>query len=479
MNYSVVIYILGWIMEIEAAFLALPGIVSAIYGEKGGFAFLWVALGSAVAGSAIILRKPKNMRFYLREGFVTVALSWILMSVIGCLPFVINGDIPHFADALFEMISGFTTTGATVVSDVEGLTKGSLFWRSFSHWIGGMGVLVFLLAIVPMAGGSHMNLMKAESPGPSVGKLVPKVRQTAKYLYIIYFTLTMIEVIFLLFGGMNLFEALTTSFGTAGTGGFAIWNDGFVSVSPYNQWVVTIFMLLFGVNFGFYFLILTGKLRDALKFEEVRIYFIIVIAAAVFIFINLRHFALYAPAEGIRQAFFQVASIITTTGFATADYLLWPPLLGLILFLLLFVGASAGSTAGGMKVVRVYLLFKNSFVELKRIIHPNGIINVKYNNKSVHPNIMTGIMAFAILFMIVFTIGSLIMTIFTEDIITACSAVVSSMSNVGPGFGSVGPMFSYAHLNDFAKLFLAFLMLVGRLEIFTVMVLFTKAFWRK
>ena len=297
MNYSVVIYILGWIMEIEAAFLALPGIVSAIYGEKGGFAFLWVALGSAVAGSAIILRKPKNMRFYLREGFVTVALSWILMSVIGCLPFVINGDIPHFADALFEMISGFTTTGATVVSDVEGLTKGSLFWRSFSHWIGGMGVLVFLLAIVPMAGGSHMNLMKAESPGPSVGKLVPKVRQTAKYLYIIYFALTMIEVIFLLFGGMNLFEALTTSFGTAGTGGFAIWNDGFVSVSPYNQWVVTIFMLLFGVNFGFYFLILTGKLRDALKFEEVRIYFIIVIAAAVFIFINLRHFALYAPAS--------------------------------------------------------------------------------------------------------------------------------------------------------------------------------------
>ena len=319
MNYSVVIYILGWIMEIEAAFLTLPGIVSAIYGEKGGFAFLWVALGSAVAGSVIILHRPKNMRFYLREGFVTVALSWILMSVIGCLPFVINGDIPHFADALFEMISGFTTTGATVVSDVEGLTKGSLFWRSFSHWIGGMGVLVFLLAIVPMAGGSHMNLMKAESPGPSVGKLVPKVRQTAKYLYIIYFALTVIEVIFLLFGGMNLFEALTTSFGTAGTGGFAIWNDGFVSVSPYNQWVVTIFMLLFGVNFGFYFLILTGKLRDALKFEEVRIYFIIVIASAVFIFINLWHFALYAPAEGIRHAFFQVASIITTTGFASAE----------------------------------------------------------------------------------------------------------------------------------------------------------------
>lgn len=381
MNYSVVIYILGWIMEIEAAFLALPGIVSAIYGEKGGFAFLWVALGSAVAGSAIILRKPKNMRFYLREGFVTVALSWILMSVIGCLPFVINGDIPHFADALFEMISGFTTTGATVVSDVEGLTKGSLFWRSFSHWIGGMGVLVFLLAIVPMAGGSHMNLMKAESPGPSVGKLVPKVRQTAKYLYIIYFALTMIEVIFLLFGGMNLFEALTTSFGTAGTGGFAIWNDGFVSVSPYNQWVVTIFMLLFGVNFGFYFLILTGKLRDALKFEEVRIYFIIVIAAAVFIFINLRHFALYAPAEGIRQAFFQVASIITTTGFASADFNLWPETSRTILVLLMFIGACAGSTGGGIKVSRFIIACKSFIKEIISYLHPRSVKKIKIEGK--------------------------------------------------------------------------------------------------
>ena len=402
MNYSVVIYILGWIMEIEAAFLALPGIVSAIYGEKGGFAFLWVALGSAVAGSAIILRKPKNMRFYLREGFVTVALSWILMSVIGCLPFVINGDIPHFADALFEMISGFTTTGATVVSDVEGLTKGSLFWRSFSHWIGGMGVLVFLLAIVPMAGGSHMNLMKAESPGPSVGKLVPKVRQTAKYLYIIYFALTMIEVIFLLFGGMNLFEALTTSFGTAGTGGFAIWNDGFVSVSPYNQWVVTIFMLLFGVNFGFYFLILTGKLRDALKFEEVRIYFIIVIAAAVFIFINLRHFALYAPAEGIRQAFFQVASIITTTGFASADFNLWPETSRTILVLLMFIGACAGSTGGGIKVSRFIIACKSFIKEIISYLHPRSVKKIKIEGKPLEHETLRATNVYFMTYMVIF-----------------------------------------------------------------------------
>ena len=480
MNYAIVFRLLGYVLMIEGALLLLPAAASLVYGEWMVLGvFLLTAAVSAGIGYALHTIKPRSKVFYMREGFAATSLCWVFISVMGAVPFVLTGCIPNPVDALFETVSGFTTTGASILPGVEDLPKGILFWRSFTHWIGGMGVLVFLLSLLPLTGGSHVNLMKAESPGPSVGKLVPKVRQTAKYLYIIYFALTMIEVIFLLFGGMNLFEALTTSFGTAGTGGFAIWNDGFVSVSPYNQWVVTIFMLLFGVNFGFYFLILTGKLRDALKFEEVRIYFIIVIAAAVFIFINLRHFALYAPAEGIRQAFFQVASIITTTGFATADYLLWPPLLGLILFLLLFVGASAGSTAGGMKVVRVYLLFKNSFVELKRIIHPNGIINVKYNNKSVHPNIMTGIMAFAILFMIVFTIGSLIMTIFTEDIITACSAVVSSMSNVGPGFGSVGPMFSYAHLNDFAKLFLAFLMLVGRLEIFTVMVLFTKAFWRK
>ena len=477
MNYSVVIYILGWIMEIEAAFLALPGIVSAIYGEKGGFAFLWVALGSAVAGSAIILRKPKNMRFYLREGFVTVALSWILMSVIGCLPFVINGDIPHFADALFEMISGFTTTGATVVSDVEGLTKGSLFWRSFSHWIGGMGVLVFLLAIVPMAGGSHMNLMKAESPGPSVGKLVPKVRQTAKYLYIIYFALTMIEVIFLLFGGMNLFEALTTSFGTAGTGGFAIWNDGFVSVSPYNQWVVTIFMLLFGVNFGFYFLILTGKLRDALKFEEVRIYFIIVIAAAVFIFINLRHFALYAPAEGIRQAFFQVASIITTTGFASADFNLWPETSRTILVLLMFIGACAGSTGGGIKVSRFIIACKSFIKEIISYLHPRSVKKIKIEGKPLEHETLRATNVYFMTYMVIFAVSVLLVSIENKDLVTNFAAVAATFNNIGPGLSLVGPMANFGHFTDFTKYILMFDMLAGRLELLPIFALFFRRTW--
>ena len=479
MNYSVVIYILGWIMEIEAAFLALPGIVSAIYGEKGGFAFLWVALGSAVAGSVIILRKPKNMRFYLREGFVTVALSWILMSVIGCLPFVINGDIPHFADALFEMISGFTTTGATVVSDVEGLTKGSLFWRSFSHWIGGMGVLVFLLAIVPMAGGSHMNLMKAESPGPSVGKLVPKVRQTAKYLYIIYFALTVIEVIFLMFGGMNVFEALTTAFGTAGTGGFAIWNDGFVSVSPYNQWVVTIFMLLFGVNFGFYFLILTGKLRDALKFEEVRIYFIIVIASAIFIFINLRNFALYAPADGVRHAFFQVASIITTTGFASTNFDLWPETSRTILVILMFVGACAGSTGGGIKVSRFIIAIKSFIKEIISYLHPRSVKKIKVEGKPLEHETLRATNVYFMTYMVIFAVSVLLVSIENKDLVTNFTAVAATFNNIGPGLSMVGPMENFGHFTDFTKYILMFDMLAGRLEIFPMLLLFCPAVWKR
>ena len=298
MNYAIVFRLLGYVLMIEGALLLLPAAASLVYGEWMVLGvFLLTAAVSAGIGYALHTIKARSKVFYMREGFAATSLCWVFISVMGAVPFVLTGCIPNPVDALFETVSGFTTTGASILPAVEGLPNGILFWRSFTHWIGGMGVLVFLLSLLPLTGGSHVNLMKAESPGPSVGKLVPKVRQTAKYLYIIYFALTMIEVIFLLFGGMNLFEALTTSFGTAGTGGFAIWNDGFVSVSPYNQWVVTIFMLLFGVNFGFYFLILTGKLRDALKFEEVRIYFIIVIAAAVFIFINLRHFALYAPCE--------------------------------------------------------------------------------------------------------------------------------------------------------------------------------------
>lgn len=479
MNYSVVIYILGWIMELEAAFLALPGIVSAIYREQSGFAFLWVALGSAIIGSLIVLHKPKNMRFYLREGFVTVALSWILMSVIGCLPFVINGDIPHFTDALFEMISGFTTTGATILSDIESLSKGSLFWRSFSHWIGGMGVLVFLLAIVPMAGGSHMNLMKAESPGPSVGKLVPKVRQTAKYLYVIYIALTVLEIIFLLFGGMNVYEALTTAFGTAGTGGFAIWNDGFVGVSPYLQWVVTIFMLLFGVNFGFYFLLLTGKIREALKCEEVRVYFAIVVTSAIFIFVNLYRFTLYAPSEGIRHAFFQVASIITTTGFASTDFNLWPETSRTILVILMFIGACAGSTGGGIKVSRFIIAFKTFVKEIVSFLHPRSVKKIKVEGKTLEHEILRATNVFFLTYMLIFASSVLLVSLENKDMVTNFTAVAATLNNIGPGLSMVGPMENFAHFSGFTKYVLMFDMLAGRLEIFPMLLLFCPSVWRR
>ena len=339
---------------------------------------------------------------------------------------------------------------------------------------------MLFIAILPSLGIEGRDLYVAEVTGPTHNKTSFTFTSSARQMWILYTILTLLQTLLLLFGGMNLFDGICHAFTTMATGGFSTKQNSIAYWdSAYIQYVIIIFTFMAGTNFGLLHTAIRGNWKKLIQDNEFQLYFMLVVLASVVIGVGLYVIGWADFEKSMRDATFQVVTLITTTGFATADYLLWPPLLGLILFLLLFVGASAGSTAGGMKVVRVYLLFKNSFVELKRIIHPNGIINVKYNNKSVHPNIMTGIMAFAILFMIVFTIGSLIMTIFTEDIITACSAVVSSMSNVGPGFGSVGPMFSYAHLNDFAKLFLAFLMLVGRLEIFTVMVLFTKAFWRK
>ena len=478
MNYSVVIYILGWIMEIEAAFLALPGIVSAIYGEKGGFAFLWVALGSAVAGSAIILRKPKNMRFYLREGFVTVALSWILMSVIGCLPFVINGDIPHFADALFEMISGFTTTGATVVSDVEGLTKGSLFWRSFSHWIGGMGVLVFLLAIVPMAGGSHMNLMKAESPGPQVDKLVPKVQSTAKILYGIYFALTVLELVFLLIGRMPLFEAMLTAFGTAGTGGFGFRNDSFASFSPYIQWVVTIFMILFGVNFNAYFLLLMRKFRRAAASEEVRGYFVVIVVAVGIITANI--YSMYNSfGEALRQAAFQVGSIITTTGFSSCDFDLWPTLSKEILVMLMFIGACAGSTGGGIKVSRFLILGKTLAKELKTALHPQVVAPARMDGKLLNHETIRTTNVFIAAYIFIFAASFFLISLNGFDMVTNFTAVAATLNNIGPGLEMAGPMQNFGCFADPAKLVLIFDMLAGRLEIFPMLVLFMPDTWRR
>ncbi len=476
MNYSVVRYILGWIMVIEAVFMLLPCIVAIIYGEQQGFAFLWVLLGSALIGCINVIQKPKNMNFYLKEGFVTVALSWILLSIIGCLPFVINNDIPKFTDALFETISGFTTTGATILSDVEALAKCSLFWRSFTHWIGGMGVLVFLLAILPMAGGSHMNLMRAESPGPSVGKLVPKVRHTAIYLYGIYIVLTIIEIIFLLAGKMGFFEAVTTAFGTAGTGGFGIRNDSLISASPYIQWVVTVFMILFGVNFSVYFLLLMGKFKQAFLFEELRVYLGIIFASAVIMFIDMKDI-ITEVGDCIRHIFFQIGSIMTTTGFSSMDFNQWPDTSKTILVMLMFIGACAGSTGGGIKVSRFIILVKTMLKELTSYLHPRSVKKIKMEGKPLEHETLRATNVYFITFFLIFATSVLLISLEGKGMVTNFTAVSATINNIGPGLELVGPMENFGHFTDFSKYVLMFDMLAGRLELFPLLLLFCPSVW--
>ena len=382
MNTSIVRRVLGWLLALEGAFMMLPFAVGLIYREDTAWYFLGVGLLAVVLGLALSYKKAISSVFYMREGCVATALGWIELSFFGCLPFYLSGEIPNFTDAMFETVSGFTTTGASILSDVESLSHCMLFWRSFTHWLGGMGVLVFLLAVVQLPGGSHMNLMKAESPGPSVGKFRPKVRQTARILYIIYFVMTVAEVILLLCGGMPLFDALTTSFGTAGTGGFGIKNDSIAGYSPYLQWVVTVFMVLFGVNFSFYYLLLLRRLKDALSMEEVRTYFIIILTAIAILMWDLRSGGL-SFLDTLRQAAFQVASIITTTGFATTDFNSWPQTSRTVLVILMFVGACAGSTGGGIKVSRIIVMFRTMIKELGSYIHPKSIRKIEMDGKVI------------------------------------------------------------------------------------------------
>ncbi|MCM1272410.1 MAG: TrkH family potassium uptake protein [Clostridium sp.] len=478
MNYGIVVYILGWIMNFEAAFMTMPCLVAAIKGERQGLAFLWVMLACVVVGGLTVRHKPKNMTFYVKEGFVTVALSWIVMSVIGCLPFVINEDIPNFIDALFETISGFTTTGASILSNIEGLSRCSLFWRSFTHWIGGMGVLVFILAILPLTGGSNMNLMKAESPGPSVGKLVPKVRQTAIYLYGIYIVLTIIEVIFLLCGKMKFFEAVTTAMSTAGTGGFAIRNDSLMSASPYIQWVVTIFMILFGVNFSVYFLILMKKFGMAVRHEEARAYLLIMLSSIIIIFINVRDMW-ESAADAIRHVSFQVASVMTTTGFCTADFDLWPQTSQTILILIMFIGACAGSTGGGIKVSRIIILVKTVGKEIVSYIHPRSVKKVKVEGKVVEHDVLRATNVYFITFVILFALSVFLLSFDGKSLVTNFTAVVASINNIGPGLEAVGPTQNFAGFSVFSKLVLMFDMLAGRLELFPLLLLFSPSLWIK
>lgn len=478
MNRGIIRYILGSVLKIEAVLMLLPCIVAFLYKETQGVQFLLVAIISGIIGLALTAQKPKNHLFYLKEGCLITSLSWILLSIVGAIPFVLTGEIPSFTDALFETISGFTTTGASILTDVEALSHASLFWRSFTHWIGGMGVLVFLMAIIPLSGGSNIHLMKAESPGPTVGKLVPKMKYTARLLYLIYFGLTILEIIFLLIGKMPLFDALTTTFGTVGTGGFGIKNSSCADYSPYLQWVITIFMILSGINFNAYYLIVFKQFKKAFSMEEVRAYLGIIVAAIGIIFVELLRTSVNAV-DALRHAAFQVGSIITTTGFATTDFNEWTQASRTVLVLLMFIGACAGSTGGGIKVSRFITVIKTVFKELNSYIHPKSIKKIKMDGKPVEHEVMRATNVYFITFIVLFVFSLFIISLEEKDLITNFTAVAATINNIGPGLELVGPTQNFAHFSPLSKYVLMFDMLAGRLELFPMLLLFVPTIWKE
>ena len=483
MNYKMIGRFLSQILGIEAALMIPALIISLFCGDVmavRGF-LCSIVVAAAVAGILYLLCKEAASAFQAKEGMVCVGLSWIVLSLVGCLPFCISGEIPSYVDAFFEMVSGFTTTGASVVPEVEKLSKGILYWRSFSHWVGGMGVLVFLLAITPSDGkgtGFTMHLLRAESPGPDVGKLVPKMRKTAAILYIIYVVMTVINIFFLLAGGMTLFEAVCHAFGTAGTGGFGIKNDSFAGYSPYLQNVTTVFMILFGVNFSCYYLLLLKQWKGVFADEELRLYIGIILTAVVLIAFNTR--PLYGTLEEtIRHAAFQVGSIITTTGYATTDFDLWPSFSKAILLCLMVVGASAGSTGGGLKVARLLLLLKGARRNIRQTLNPRKVEVVRNNGKVVDEKILDSTNAYLAVYVIILFAVFAVISLDGFSTGTNFSAVLCTFNNIGPGLEAVGPTCNFAAYSDLSKLVLSWAMLAGRLEIFPILVLFSRNTWKR
>ncbi len=479
MNYKTITFIIGWILKFEFIFLLLPAITGLFFKEyKDSLIYVSVAVVCLLIGHFLTSCSKEKRQLYVREGFVSVSLGWIIMSIFGALPFVFTGDIPSFTDALFETISGLTTTGASILSNVEGLSHTNLFWRSFTHWIGGMGVFVLIMAILPMMGGSTINLMKAESPGPSVGKLVPRVKDTAKILYSIYIAITICQIIALLICKMPLFDAITTTFGTVGTGGFGIKNTSIADYSPTIQIVITVFMILSGINYTAYFCILSKQFKDVLKLEEVRAYLLIILAAIVIICFNTAH--LYnGTGEALRHAAFQVGSIITTTGFATTDFDLWPQLSKNILVLLMFIGACAGSTGGGIKVSRVLILFKTIGKELSMLIHPRMVKKIKLDDRLIPHEVLRSTNVFIAVYFVIYFISLLLISIDEFSFTTNFTAVAATLNNIGPGLEMVGPTQNFSIFSNFSKYVLMFDMLAGRLELFPMLILFHPACWKK
>ncbi len=480
MNKRMIGFVIGRLLLLEAMLMVLPLGVSFIYGESLKYkgAYFGVIMLLIAMGLVLSFKSPENMSIQGREGFVIVALSWILMSAFGALPFVITKEIPSFIDAFFETVSGFTTTGSSIITDLSLISRSNLFWRSFTHLVGGMGVLVLVLAIFPKHSPGSVHVMKAEVPGPTFGKLVSKLSTTARVLYKIYLVMTGIMIVLLMLGGLDWFESSLLAFGTAGTGGFGARNG---SILPYNSAYVDIVlavgMLVFGVNFNIYYFILIGKVKEALSNEELKYYLIIVGAAVALIFINIST-TYKSMGHALRDIFFTVSSVITTTGFSTADFGKWPVFSQTVLLLLMFFGACAGSTAGGLKISRVIMMAKMFVAEIKQMISPNRVVSIKYEHKPLDSKVKKGVANYFIVYIGIFTVLLLVVSMTTDDFLTAFSAVAATFNNIGPGLGKVGPAFSFADMTDVSKIFLSFGMLAGRLELFPMLILFAPETWK-
>ena len=480
MNRKMIFCTLGQLTLSESVLMILPLIVALWFGEIKTAASFLVAIGlSLIIGLGLYkICKTENKVIYAKEGFIIVAFGWLIMSIIGALPFVLSGDIPSYIDAFFETVSGFTTTGASVIPNVEIISKGGLFWRSFTHWIGGMGVLVFIMAILPSISDRSIHIMRAEMPGPIVGKIVPRAKQTARILYVIYLVMTIIQIVLLLAGGMSFFDSVVHAFGTAGTGGFGIKADSVSSYSPYLQWVITVFMFLFGVNFNLYYLLLMKKVRSVVKSTEFWAYFGVTAAATIIICANVMS-TFESFGEALRASAFQVSSIITTTGYSTVDFNLWPTLSKNILLCLMFFGACAGSTGGGFKITRIVMIFKSISKEIKRMIHPRSISTVKFEGKALDKVTLNGVNAYLSLYIVLFISTVFLISFEPFDFETTFSAALSCINNIGPGLGLAGPMGSYADFSGFSKIVLSFAMLFGRLEIYPLLIALTPSTWTK
>ena len=476
MNRSIIRFILGYIIGFTGFFLLLPTMVALYYHENVWQSYLVVAVPCIIIGLINGIFRPKNYVFYLKEGFFCTGASWVVLSVVGAIPLRLTGEIPDFIDAIFETVSGFTTTGASILTNVEALSHASLFWRSFTHFVGGMGVLVFLLAIIPLAGGSQFNLMRAESPGPTVGKLVPKLKTTARVLYAIYVGLMLVEFILLLFGGLGLFDAINTAMATAGTGGFGIYNDSIGSFSIYCQWVVTVFMFLFGLNFNFYYLVLIRQLREAFNMIEIKIYLALTLCSIGGITLNTLRIS-DGFFDALTKAAFQVTSIQSSTGFSTADFAVWPQTSRCILVMLMFIGACAGSTGGGIKVSRFIIMGKAVHKELTSYIHPRSVKKIVMDGKPVEHDTIRSNNVFFGTFIILFFVSAFLLSFEDIDFSTVFTAVVACLSNIGPGMSMVGPAANYHFFSHFSKIILIIDMLAGRLELFPILMLFHPTLW--